>query len=387
LPGKTPSFKSAGMTAPLRNLKMLDLSRQLPGPFCSMILADLGVEVVVVTAPNDPMGLGIPLVQRNKRSMTLNLKSEEGREIFAKLVAEADILLEGFRPGVAERLGVGYAQVAALNPRLVYCSISGYGQDGPYRDKVGHDINYLGYSGVLGVSGAAGGQPQIMPVQVADIGGGALMAAVGILAAILAREHTGKGQNVDISMMDGSVSWNAFHTLMYLARGSEPERGRTQLTGHNPCYAVYETKDGKYVTVGALEGHFWKNLCVALGCEDLVADQFAEGERREQMFEVLRDKFKQKTRDEWVQQLEPIDICFGPVNSIGEALQDPQIRARGLVVEDGGFTLIGSPIKLSDTPAIRPAKPANLGEHTGAILEELGYDAQQVAALRERRVI
>ena len=214
------------MAPPIRNLKMLDLSRQLPGPFCSFMLADLGVDVLVVASPTDVMGLGLPLLQRNKRSMTLNLKSSEGKQIFERLAQEADIILEGFRPGATERLGIDYASMSKLNPRLVYCSISGYGQDGPYRDKVGHDINYLGYAGVLGVSGPAGGPPIPMAVQVADIGGGGLMAAVGILAAILARQHTGRGQFVDISMMDGSIAWNVFHMLMYLITGSQqPQRG------------------------------------------------------------------------------------------------------------------------------------------------------------------
>lgn len=375
------------MTTPLRNLKCLDLSRQLPGPFCSMILADLGVEVLVVAAPNDAMGIGIPLVQRNKRSMTLNLKDPKGKEIFTKLAADADIVLEGFRPGVAERLGIDYASLSKLNPRVVYCSISGYGQDGPYRDKVGHDINYLGYSGVLGVSGAAGGPPQIMPVQVADIGGGALMGVVGILAALMAREHTGKGQYVDISMMDGSMSWNVFHTLMSFVMGGQPPRGGTQLTGHNPCYAVYETKDGKYVTVGALEPHFWRNLCNALCVPEFIADQFAEDARREEIFRVLRHKFKEKTQAEWLAQLDPIDICFGPVNSIAEAMVDPQVKARGLVRMIGGRTLLASPIKFSDTPTAEPSMPPEFGEHTDSLLRDLGYSDDTIAELRSQKMI
>ena len=375
------------MAAPLRNLKMLDLSRQLPGPFASMLLADLGVDVLVVAAPSDPMGLGIPLVQRSKRSMTLNLKAPDGRKIFTQLAADADIILEGFRPGVTERLGIDYTSVSRLNPRIVYCSISGYGQDGPYRDKVGHDINYLGYAGVLGMSGAAGNPPTIMPVQVADIGGGALMATVGMLAALMAREHTGRGQFVDISMMDGSMAWNAFHTLLYLAMGQEPQRGRTQLTGHNPCYAVYETKDGKYVTVGALEPHFWRNLCQQLGVDDFIGDQFAEGARREEMFRVIRGKFKEKTQAEWLAQLGPIDICFGPVNSIGEALVDPQAQARGMVHELGGRKLIASPIKLSDTPAAAPTPPPEFGQHTDEVLRGLGYTAEAIADLRRNGIV
>jgi crotonobetainyl-CoA:carnitine CoA-transferase CaiB-like acyl-CoA transferase len=375
------------MAPPLRNVKLLDLSRQLPGPFCSMILADLGVDVLVVASPTDVMGIGIPLIQRNKRSMTLNLKAPEGKKIFDQLVKDADVILEGFRPGVTDRLGIDYASMAKLNPRLVYCSISGYGQDGPYRDKVGHDINYLGYAGVLGVSGAAGNPPTVMPVQVADIGGGALTATVGILAALMAREHTGRGQFVDISMMDGSVAWNVFHALLYLVTGQQPIRGQTRLTGHHPCYAVYETKDGKYVTVGALEEHFWRNLCQQLGVDEFTPDQFAEGARREEMFRVIRAKFKEKTQAEWLRQLDTVDICFGPVNDIAEAFNDPQVKARGMIREAGGLKLIASPLKLSDTPAAEPTPPPEFGQHTDEVLRSLGYSASAIADLRSKRVV
>lgn len=375
------------MAPPLVGLKCLDLSRQLPGPFCSMLLADLGVDVLVISAPNDPLGIGIPLLQRNKRSMTLNLKNPKGREIFLRLAREADIVLEGFRPGVTQRLGIDYAQLSAINPRLIYCSISGYGQDGPYRDKVGHDLNYLGYAGVVGVSGPANQPPTIMPVQVADIGGGALMASVGILAALFARQHTGKGQYVDISMLDGSVVWNVFHILMCLIRGSQPERGCTQLTGYYPCYAIYETKDGKYVTVGALEPHFWKNLCEQLGVPDFIPDQFAEGPRREEIFRTLRAKFREKTRDEWVRTFDKVDICFGPVNDIAEALADPQVRHRGVVVSRNGKLALGSPIKLSVTPARPPELPPDLGAHTDEVLTALGLHQETVARLRAQGVV
>lgn len=376
------------MPPPLRNLKMLDLSRQLPGPFCSMMLADLGVDVLVVASPSDVMGIGIPLIQRNKRSMTLNLKSPEGKKIFDRLAAEADVILEGFRPGVTDRLGIDYASMAKLNPRIVYCSISGYGQDGPYRDRVGHDINYLGYAGVLGVSGAADGPPTIMPVQVADIGGGAVMAVIGILSAIMAREHTGRGQFVDISMLDGSIAWNVFHTVMYLVTGGQqPQRGHTRLTGHNPCYAVYETKDGKYVTVGALEEHFWRNLCVALGVQEFIPDQFAEGPRREEMFRVIREKFRQKTQAEWLKELGPIDICFGPVNSIAESVADPQVRARAMVRDVDGLKLVASPLKFSETPAAEPTAPPHFGQHTDDVLRGLGYSATAIADLRAHGVV
>jgi crotonobetainyl-CoA:carnitine CoA-transferase CaiB-like acyl-CoA transferase len=375
------------MAPPLRNLKLLDLSRQLPGPFCSMVLADLGVDVLVVASPSDVMGLGIPLIQRNKRSMTLNLKHPDGRQIFERLAGEADIILEGFRPGVTERLGIDYARMASLNPRIVYCSISGYGQDGPYRDRVGHDINYLGYAGVLGVSGGAGAPPTIMPVQVADIGGGGLMAVIGILAALMAREHTGRGQFVDISMLDGSVAWNVFHTLLHLVTGQQPQRGQTRLTGHHPCYAVYETKDGKYVTVGALEEHFWRNLCAALDVEEFIPDQYAEGNRREEMFRVMRAKFLQKTQAEWLQQLGPIDICFGPVNSIADCFTDPQVQARGMIRDVDGLKLIASPLKFSTTPTAELTRPPEFGQHTDDILGSLGYSARAIEALRANRVV
>jgi crotonobetainyl-CoA:carnitine CoA-transferase CaiB-like acyl-CoA transferase len=376
------------MAPPLRNLKLLDLSRQLPGPFCSLMLADLGVDVLVIASPSDVMGIGLPLIQRNKRSMTLNLKTPQGKGIFQQLAADADVLLEGFRPGVTERLGIDYASMAGLNPRLVYCSISGYGQDGPYRDKVGHDINYLGYAGVLGVSGGAGQPPAIMPVQVADIGGGALMAVVGILSALMARAHTGRGQLVDISMLDGSVAWNVFHTLLYLVTGGQqPERGATRLTGHNPCYAVYETKDGKYVTVGALEEHFWRNLCVALGVEEFVPDQFAEGPRREEMFRVIREKFKSKTQAEWLRQLDGIDICFGPVNTIADAFADPQLQARRMIYDAGGLKLIASPVRLSDTPVAEPTAPPRFGQHTDEVLRGLAYSGADIERLRAGGVV
>ena len=210
------------MPAALSRFRMLDLSRQLPGPFCSMLLADLGMDVLAVYAPTDPMGMGIPLLGRNKRSLTLNLKTPEGREIFTRLAREADVVLEGSRPGAAARLGIDYPRLSEVNPRLVYCSISGYGQDGPYRDRVGHDINYLGFAGVIGLTGTAGGPPAIPGVQIADIGGGALMAAVGILAALWAREETGRGQLVDIAMMDGSVAWQVVHVFRYLLERDEP---------------------------------------------------------------------------------------------------------------------------------------------------------------------
>jgi len=349
------------------------------------------MDVLVVANPGDPMGGGIPFLGRNKRSMTLNLKADRGREIFHRLAATADVVLEGGRPGVAARLGVDYETLRALNPRLVYCSISGYGQDGPYRDRVGHDVNYLGYAGVLNFVGSAGGPPVIPGVQIADIGGGALMAAVGILAAVIAREQTGRGQLVDVAMLDGSFAWNVYHVLMAMLSGKPPVRGGEQLTGHYPCYAVYETRDGRHVTVGAFEPHFWATLCRHFGREDFVPEQWSEGETRTAMFAFFRDVFRKKTLAEWLAELGALDICFGPVNTIEETFADPQLRHRGMVVEmespSGPLRFPGTPIKLSETPAAIRTAPPGFGAHTDAVLADLGLDAAAIAALRAQGIV
>ena len=348
---------------PLGRFRMLDLSRQLPGPFCSTLLADLGMDVLVVTAPRDPFGLGIPFLARNKRSMTLDLKTDAGRDVFLRLVDGADVLLEGFRPGVMKRLGFDWEVLRERNPRLVYCAISGYGQDGPYRDKVGHDVNYLGYAGVLEYAGAPDGGPMIPPVQVADVGAGSLMAAVGILSALMARADTGRGQMVDISMLDGAAAWNICHQTIHWFTGQLPKRGKEQLTGHWPCYHVYQTRDGRWVTVGAYEPHFWSTLCRHFGRADFIPDQFSES-RRDEILAFFRAAFREKTMDEWLAELAPLDICFGPVLNIEEAYDDPQLRHRGMVVEmdtpSGLQRYIGSPVKLSDAPPTLRTPPAVL---------------------------
>jgi len=345
------------------------------------------MDVLCVYSPTDPMGMGIPLLQRNKRSLTLNLKAREGREIFHRLARDADVVLEGSRPGAAARLGVDWETLRAINPRLVYCSISGYGQDGPYRDRVGHDVNYLGFAGVIGLTGVAGGPPAIPGVQIADIGGGALTAAVGILAALLAREETGRGQFVDIAMLDGALAWQVVNVMRWLADRREPARGDTLLTGHHPCYAIYETRDGRHVTVGALEPHFWRTLCERLGFPELVGAQLVEGPGREEAFTKLRARFRERTMAEWVEEFADLDICFGPVATLGEAMQDPQVRHRGMIVERDGRIALGNPVRLTDTPPTLRTPPPELGQHTDAVLTGLGYAAGDVAALRERGVV
>jgi len=377
--------------SPFARFRVLDVSRQLPGPFCSTLLADLGMDVLMVTAPGDPFATGIPFLARNKRSMTLNLKTAAGRDIFLRLVAGADVVLEGFRPGVMARLGLGYDTLARENPRLVYCAISGYGQDGPYRERVGHDVNYLGYAGVLGYIGDVEGPPVIPGVQIADIGGGSLMAAIGILAALLARTETGRGQMVDIAMLDGAVAWNVYHTLLYLLAGRAPERGRSQTTGHYPCYAIYETSDGRHLTIGAYETHFWTTLCRHFGREDFVSHQWDEGEKRTEMFAFFRAAFRRKTLAEWRPELEQLEICFGPVNTLEEAFADPQVQHRRMILETetatGRSLTIGSPLKLGATPPTLRTPPPALGEHTDAVLTHLGFDARAIASLRADKVV
>ncbi|HJQ84023.1 MAG TPA: CaiB/BaiF CoA-transferase family protein, partial [Candidatus Binatia bacterium] len=354
---------------------------------CSTLLADLGMDVLRVAAPGDPFGTGIPFLGRNKRSMTLNLKSDAGREIFLRLAAETDVLLEGFRPGVTARLGVGWETLAKLNPRLVYCALTGYGQDGPYRDRVGHDVNYLGYAGVLQHVVGIGRTPIIPGVQIADIGGGSLMAAVGILAALAARATTGRGQLVDVAMLDGAVAWNMYPVLLHALSGGDPKRAQTQLTGQHPCYAVYETRDGRHVTVGAYEEHFWTRLCRLFGREDFIPAQWAEGAKRDEMFAFFRTAFREKTLAEWVRALGDEEICFGPVNTIEEMYADPQVRHRGMVIGEGPGVLLGPPIKLSDTPATIRTPPPAFGEHTDAVLGGLGFDEAAIARLHADGVV
>jgi len=367
---------------PLQGLKLLDLSRQLPGPFCSTFLGDLGMDVLVVASPSDPFGMGIPFLGRNKRSMTLNLKTAEGREILLRLADEADVLLEGFRPGVAARLGLGYATLAARNPRLIYCAISGYGQDGPYRDRVGHDVNYLGTAGVLDSIGTADGPPVIPGVQIADIGGGALMAVIGGAAAVIARQQTGRGQLVDIAMLDGAAMWTVYPLLLHQL-GQDPRRGRTQLTGSHPCYAVYETRDGRYLTIGAYEPHFWATLCRALGLERYLEQQWSEGPLRVTMQAEFRAAFRARTLAEWMHALGNQDICVGAVNSVEDMLADPQLRHRGMVTTGpDGQTTLGNPIKLSDTPASLRTPPPVFGQDTDTVLAGLGLDAAAIERLR-----
>lgn len=387
----------------LAGVKVLDLSLQLPGPFCTMLMADYGADVVKVDEPSprarnpfagEEPGQGVleRYLNRGKRSLTLNLKSDEGKEIFRTLADAADVVVEGFRPGVASRLGVDHETLSRRNPRLVYASISGYGQTGPMRDAAGHDINYISQAGIVGLCGRADGHPALPPVQIGDLFGGAMMALSGILMALLSRQATGKGRFVDVSMTDGALAMLSIHAAGLLGEGVEPERGKTMLTGGIPSYDVYRCADGRYISVGALETWFWERILKALGREDLLEAHYAAGEKGEEARRELARVFAGKTRDEWVAFFGGSDVCISPVLSLSEALSHPQAKARGMVVEverpaGGSERQLGLPIKFSGAPPAVPRRAPRLGEHDEEILRGLGYDDGRIAALRARGVI
>lgn len=368
----------------LTGITVLDLSRLLPGPFGSMILADHGARVIGI---EDKRFLADNLfflpANRNKEHISLNLKTDQGREIFFRLVEMADVVIEGFRPGVVQRLGVDFQTLRRVNPRIVYCSVSGYGQTGRFRDKAGHDVNYLGYAGVLDLVGEADRPPAIPGVQFADMVGGGMNAVIGILLALIARERTGKGQYIDISMTDGMVSLLPAAKFFQEMTGATPRRGRWILSHRYACYNTYETADGRSISIGALENRFWQRLCDHFGMPHLGPLQFDEA-RRTEIIDRLRETFRSKTLAQWEAELTDLDICFGGVRNMDEVYGDPLFREREMVVEIDGpdgkpYTALGVPVKLSDTPGAVRTVPVEFGGSTLRILEELGYTTAQIA--------
>ncbi|HEY2719718.1 MAG TPA: CaiB/BaiF CoA-transferase family protein [Solirubrobacteraceae bacterium] len=399
------------MSLPLDGIRVLDLSRLLPGGFCSLLLADFGADVLKVedTGMGDYIRWSPPYYEgahdsaksalflslnRNKRSIRLDLKNERGREALLRLVREYDVVLESFRPGVLDRLGVGYERMREENPGLVYCAISGYGQDGPKREASGHDMNYLGLIGLLGLTGERGGEPVQAAGQIADLGGGALMAAFGILAALRERDGggagsdapgSGLGQLVDVSMADGALSWLAMVAASYFADGAVPHRGDLPLAGSLICYRPYECADG-WVTLGALEPKFWQGFCRGVEREDLIAAQFERpgSEAHGQVQEI----FKARTREQWEAFARENDCCLEPVLELDEALSSELVRERGMVVEldqpgaDQPVRQLGLPVKLARTPGDHARLPGPaLGEHTEQVLRAAGYSEAEVADL------
>jgi alpha-methylacyl-CoA racemase len=381
----------------LEGIRVLDLTRLLPGAYCSLLLADMGADVIKVEEPGngDYMRWYPPLVDgqsvlfnalnRNKRSLTLNLKVREGRELFLALASSADVVVEGNRPGVMDRLGLGWPVLHERNPQLVMCSITGYGQDGPWAMRAGHDINYMAIAGGLSMNARAGEAPHPLAVQVADLGGGGQAAAVAILGALVAVQRGGEGRFLDVSMTDGALSWLAAPLAQVHAEGRVPARGRHRLTGRYACYDVYRCRDGRYVAVGALEPKFWRALCVALGRPDLGEEPYLEDERQERLRGELATIFARRTRDEWERELAGTETCVEPVLELDEVPNHPQVRARQLIVEQ--------PTGLEVAPAVRLGEgwqrlpPPRLGEHTAEILATVGVDQDRLAQLRAEGVI
>ena len=392
------------MLAAFTGVKVLDLSRLLPGPFCSMLLADFGADVIKIEDPNggDYIRWWPPLLgknsgfhivlNRNKRSLTLNLKKPEGKEIFKQLVAEADVVLEGFRPGVMDRLGLGYKELRAINPCLIYCAITGYGSDGPRAQRAGHDINYLALNGVLSYSGREE-QPTMSGVQVADLGGGALYAAFSITAALFARERLGKGQFIDIAMADGALTWHCLRWGKYLADGIVPKPGDDFLNHGFACYNLYATSDGRFMSLGALEPQFWRLFCESVGRSDWnQPNYFTPGPHQQELQQQVAELFRTRTQAEWIRLFADKDCCCEPVLHMDEVMRDKQTHQRQMVVELmherwGAYQQLGIAPKLSLTPGTLRDHAPELGEHTVEILMEIGVDETAQDALRIGGVI
>lgn len=400
-----PQGSWVDMVGPLTSLKILDFSTLLPGPFGSMMLADMGAEVLRVEAPNRPdMVRLLPpydgdssawhgLLNRNKRSLALDLKRPGATAVVQRLVREGgyDIVLEQFRPGVMDRLGIGYEVLRQAQPRLIYCALSGYGQTGPYRQRAGHDINYLSLAGVMSHSGRRQSGPSPFGVQVADVGGGALGVIIGILAAVVHRQQTGEGQLVDVSMFDMSVAWHAHAISQYLVGGAAPARESWQLNGGS-YYDFYETKDGRYLSVGSLEPKFWQGFCRAIGRPDLIPRGHDPDPDNQQALKAeIRAVIAERELAAWTAVFAGYDVCVEPVLTIPEVAEHAQTQARQMIVdvpkpEGGSQRQVGSPIKFSRTPAAYRHVGGSLGADTTAVLQEIGYDEAEIAALQAQGV-
>ncbi|MFX1363370.1 MAG: CaiB/BaiF CoA transferase family protein [Promethearchaeota archaeon] len=404
------------MSLPLEGKIILDLTRMLPGPYCSMILSDLGAEVIKVEEPFYPYGHPPPFFQkgryresafnsilnRNKKAITLNLKKEKAREIFYKLVKKADVVIESFRPKITKKLKIDYETLNSINPSIIYCSLTGYGQYGPYEQIAGHDLNYIGICGILDLNkervthGDSSKEKTPIPpgIQAADIGGG-LVSVIGILGAILERENNPEkaGQYIDISMTDCVFSFMPYIASFHFSKDlNDGIKINNPLHGDFPCYNVYKTKDNKFVSVGVVEVKFWQEFCKGLGRNDLILKQFAKGVDREKVFNIIQEEFLKKTQKEWFNIFKDLDACVMPINTFAEACEDPQIEARKMIVEMnhpkfGKIQNIASPIKYSRTPLIIKNVAPNLGQHTLEILKNLRYSEEDIRSFRKRGII
>lgn len=369
-----------------------------------MMLANFGAEVIKIEEPEKGdyaraghprihgVGASFALLNRGKKSVAINLKDPRGKDAFRRLATTADVLIEGFRPGVMERLDLGYQQLRKLNPGLIYAALTGYGLDGSYTQTAGHDANYLAMAGVLDLIGPSGGPPNLPGIQIADIAAGTMPAVIGILLALTAREKTGEGQIVDAAMLDGSLNLMPIPLAQWTATGEAPRRGETRLSGRYACYNLYETSDGRWMSVGALEPKFWIELCQEVGREDLIADQYADDSRQQEIKDELKRIFVGRSAAEWGRRFAARDACVALVRDIEEVAADKHVRDRELIVsiphpEGGSFDHVGVVPKLSATPGEIGDPPPQLGEHTLPVLRAAGMDEDTLEELRSKGVI
>jgi len=376
----------------LSGIRILDLTRLLPGPFCTLYLAQMGADVIKVEEPQggDYARSLAPelfaLVNRGKKSVALDLRRPEAVAIFKKMAEGADVVIESFRPGVMDRLGCGYAELSAVNPRLVYAALTGYGQTGPYKDRAGHDMNYCGYAGVLDQTGVSGGAPALSNVQMADLAGGALTCALGILAAVIGAKASGTGTLVDVSMLDGTLALQVMALATVRTLGHAHARGNDMLTGGLPNYSVYACADGKNVAMAALEPKFFLEFCRVVNRPDLARMPLAPGEGGAALRAELSALFMTKSRDEWESMLGDEDCCVSAIYTPEEALGNAQVRARGMVETSAGKPALGMPIHFSCASVTGGESPA-LGADTRAVLRAAGVSEAEFAALSAARAI
>lgn len=386
---------------PLRGVRVLDLTRLLPGPVATMHLADMGADVIKIEDPgagdyarsmgpggDDPGGsIFFRAVNRNKRGLVIDLKQPAGVDVFLRLTDVADVVVESFRPGVVDRLGIGCAAVHARNPRVVYCSITGYGQTGPWRDHAGHDLNYIATAGVLDRTGHDGGIPAIPNLQIGDLLGGALTGVMGILAALVEARGCGRGRHVDVAMADAALAHHLFPFFDWLGKIAPTPRGRDELTGRDPWYGVYRTADARWLAVAALESKFWQRFCMVIERPDLVDAHGVSGEAARFLGLEIEAIIATRTRDDWAERFADADCCVTPVLSPEEAFKHRQFAARRMVLDTSCGPCLAPPLQMSDwDPGVHRPAPMP-GEHGEDILAEAGFSAEEISGLRRSRVI